>query len=180
MMRRGLSHAVGVGGAAVALAACVLADPPATLPEVVEQPPFILTGSVVPSTSVPVLTTWPTTFVVPVYLIEPADLEWRAAIDYLPIQVDEVPIYAPAGPVSASANSANGVTILGIPIPQPVGLGCSTVTIVAAYGFASSTTLAPDSRGGSSVTWRYAPNGECQTYDASALAAVTFPDAGED
>jgi hypothetical protein len=174
MKGHGVMRGLWVAGAGVATAACVLADPPATLPEVPEGPPDIQTTSVLPSTSQVQLTIWPRDFIIPVLLIEPAELEWRAAFNYSPLSASAAQIYSGV----ASGSDVDGIVTVSVPtLPAPLGPGCSTVTIVVAYGFVSET-LTPDSRGGSSVSWLYAPNGECPAYDASALANVRFAEAG--
>jgi hypothetical protein len=177
-----MRRAVGVAFLGAALGACVLADPPATLPPVEPGPPQIVVTSVVPASDA-TLVEWPNadTFVVPVYLPDPTrEVLWRAFINYSPVESNPV-IYSNSQP----ANTANSESITTIDVTlgdRPIGLGCFTVTIVVAYGWSTNVSApsAPDAEGGSSVTWHYAPSGGvCLGYDAGALNDATFPDAGD-
>jgi hypothetical protein len=171
---------VGVGFTGILLGACVLADPPATLPLVPTGPPVIQSASVVPSPNTPTLVEWPGggTFVLPVLLPDPTRVVlWKAFINEAPFVSNPGSTYAGMQPQN-TANSLN-ITTIDAPVGRPTGPGCFTVTIVVAYAWASDDPAAPDAEGGSFARWYYTPNGACLGYDAGALADATFPDAGD-
>jgi hypothetical protein len=172
-------RAVGLAFLGATLGACVLADPPATLPLVPTGSPVIQPASVVPSNQ-SILVEWPAgdTFVVPVLLQDPTQpVLWQAFINDGPFLSNRV-TYSGLPKPGNTATSEN-ITTLDLPIPAPIGPGCFTVTIVVAFGWASDDLSAPDAQGGSSVHWFYTPNGACLAYDAGALAEARFPDAGD-
>jgi hypothetical protein len=159
--------AIALGAVSALVDACVLADPPPTLPIVAELPPAI-TDSVVPAEGL--LLSWPEKFVIPVSLLDPTRMvNWIALEDGVEVKGGKI--------AGASASDGGVSTLLISSLPAPVGPGCHTVRIVVAYDFATNSTV-PDSQGGDSAEWYYNPNGSCAGYDAGALNDASFPDAG--
>jgi hypothetical protein len=165
---RSASRATVLGTFGALLSACVLADPPPTLPLVAELPPTI-TDSVVPSEGL--LLRWPAgdRFEIPVSLLDPSiKVHWIALVDGA---------FQRTGDNSQDSPNDAGVSTLNVTVSAPTGPGCHTVSIVVAYDFATGSTV-PDSQGGDSAEWYYNPNGTCSGYDAGALNDASFPDTG--
>lgn len=171
-MKRRLMGCVSVALVTIAVSACVLADPPATLPIVAEGPPSI-EADVVPST-LNVLTQWPTSggFVIPVYLIDPTKtIQWLAYTDYSAVPMASLPT---AAVKSVGPNDGAAVRVVHAVVTEPVGPGCHTVEVIIAYSFTGFTPDPPSAI----VSWFFAPSGDpddCSPYEAGALADATFP-----
>ncbi len=173
MTRATVVRTMAVGASAAALAACVLLDPPATLPIVQESPPYILSGVEPPEG---VLVRWPTEFVIPIYVLDSAQsVQWLAFEDYNPLATGPSgePVFDKPYPVPPGDGGVELARITSL--PAPTGPGCHTVAIVIADGFAGWTPVASS---GAIVQWLYVPSGnpgECAAYDAGWLVDATFP-----
>lgn len=173
--------------------ACILAQPSGELPRVPESRPIILRASVVPSTTA-VLTTFPSTFIVPVELADPTvEFKYVTFIDYNPLTGDGLQGEPLTSVFEASNNSSNTVgrtrtlTVLFPKPPEPDR--CHTIEIIVALHLASDTDLTGDPKlqhtplapGGDIATWFYNPSGDlggCPSLDAG-LDAGADADAAE-
>jgi hypothetical protein len=178
MKRRLVAFALGTGLVGVAIGACVLADPPATLPVVAESPPAILAGVTPPPGF---LATWPDRFYIPVSVLDPAQpLKWLAYEDYNPFTSGGTALPLDKAPVTVSSEGDGGVrTIVIAVLGPPTGPGCHTIEVVVASAF--DDFVATDPPGGVVVGWTYTRSGspgDCMPFDAGAFADGTFPDAG--
>ncbi len=156
--------------------ACVLADPPASVPATPLVPPEIDHELVVPPVT-SILMAWPVEgeFDVPILVLDPSStIEWRAFIDYDPIAGSSFVAQGEIGPGQAADDA--GERLLTAHIAPPADLNaCHTLEILVAFGFDENHT--PDSVGGDSVTWFYSPTGSlegCPIFEAGA------PDSGDD
>ena len=142
MMRARAVRVLAVGAAAAALAACVLLDPPATLPIVPDLAPIILTSSVTPPEGV--LVHWPDEFFIPVTVSDPAQsVKWLAFWDYSSlVDVTLSPWVAGPGPLQPGDGGVLYARIRSF--GPPPGPGCHTVAIVIAYGFTGPTESTPN------------------------------------
>ena len=152
--------------------ACVLVDPAPSLPVVATEPPAILDGFVTPPEG-PVLTAWPSEFVLPVQVLDPSKaLVWEAFEDYESLDPHLAPV---AASMNGQLGDGGAVVTLVIPqIPQPIGPGCHSLKIVVAYEFLDN---APSLAGSDVAAWTYAGNagaGQCLGYDAGALNDASF------
>jgi hypothetical protein len=173
MNGRVLVSAAIVAACGTTVAACVLADPPPTLPVVPEGRPAIITDSVTPP--VGVITSWPTAFFVPVTVLDPTQsLQWYAFEDFTSQSQWGTPSgYGPTYP----ADGSTLFTVTARNVQVPVGPGCHRVAIVVAYAFGQG--YVPEAPGGDLAEWLYAPSGDrgdCAGYDAGKLADGAFPD----
>jgi len=175
---------VGAGLTSVAIGACVLVDPPATLPAVTQTPPVIT--SVSPPEGP--LVTWPAGFTINVGSVTPGDtVEVKAFLDYdysvnpaNPANPANQATWAPLQ-ISAPADASGEVHVLLRDIGAPPGPGCHTLTVVVAYAFAQADPSIPNEDpsaggvGGDSDAWSYAPvSGYCFDYDAGSLLDGTI------
>jgi hypothetical protein len=173
--------------------ACILAQPSGELPRIPESRPTIVRASVVPSTTA-VLTTFPSTFIVPVELADPSvEFVYATFIDYNPLTGDGLVEEPRHSVFEASNNSSNTVgrtrtlTVLFPKPPEPDR--CHTIEVVVALHLASDADLTGDPKlrhtplapGGDIATWFYNPNGDlagCPSLDAG-IDASADADAGE-
>ncbi len=165
------SLALGVGIAGVA---CVIADPPAQLPVPPLAPPEILHDLVTPPA--PLITAWPLEFEIPVYVPDPTSLPlWHAFLDYDPISHTGSFTNGVVDPDPAGDDG--GVRTIARRFSPPADINfCHTLQVVVALTFVDDHT--PDSTGGDSITWIYAPTGnlgDCPIFDAGPYDAG--PDA---
>jgi hypothetical protein len=163
----------------VPVVACVLADPPASVPPTPLAPPEIDHELVVPPVT-SILAAWPGEFDVPILVLDPSvTVEWEAFLDYDPLgnhggQLPYVPL-GEVGPGQDVDDAGERMLVANIPAPPDLTT-CHTLEIIVAFGFENH---APNSVGGDSVTWFYSPTGSldgCPIFDFEAGA----PDAGED
>jgi hypothetical protein len=175
--RRAATLAGGASAVVIALAigACVIADPPSDLPTLPARRPTILRGSVVPTTSA-VLSRWPDKVTVPVELSDPRSTIWYTAfVDYNPATgegLDGEPTSSRFEPASTRGN----VRILEIPITPPIRIDesrCHVIEVVVALRLKATTdpknAHTPDEPGGDSVSWFFSPGGNlagCPVLDA--------------
>jgi hypothetical protein len=180
-MRLTARRAIGIVATTlvVPVVACVLADPPASVPPTPLAPPEIDHELVVPPVT-SILAAWPGEFDVPILVLDPSvTVEWEAFVDYDPLGNTNVLPYVPPGEVGPGQDVDDaGERMLIANIPPPADLtACHTLEIIVALGFAEPHT--PNSVGGDSVTWFYSPTGSpdgCPIFDFEA----GVPDAGED
>ena len=158
---------------AVSAPACVLADPPATLPVVADEGPVIITPSTTPAAGL--LLIWPPseTFIIPVQLQDPTRaIQWKVFLDYNANNPSQTTYVAPGTTNADTVITQEGVLELQISdVFPPLDPGCHTLTVVVAYGWLPGNANVPDPPGGSSVQWIY----RCNLYDAGSLADATFP-----
>jgi len=167
---------MAVVGSSAALGACVLIDPPNTLPIVNDPAPAILTSSVEPPEGV--LVKWPEEFYIPVSVLDPAQsVQWEAFEDYTSLLTISGDLPVPGnGLVEPGDGGVQYVRITDL--ATPLGPGCHRVAVVIAYGFSGPTQATPVSPGGAMVQWLYVPSGnpgECAGYDAGWLVDASFP-----
>ena len=167
--------AIVAAGALVRLSgACVLADPPASLPVVAEHAPIIDTASAVPLTSAggqPFLTTWPSQFVIPVEVLDPTQtLYYQAFYDYTPLTMTPQ-LLDFLGGGDAGSPSGGDLVLARIVLKQPLSstVGCHVVEIVMGFGPRFSTPHTPPAGTGSTISWLYIPSGN---------PSSCIPDAG--
>jgi hypothetical protein len=157
--------------------ACVLADPPASVPATPVVAPEIDHELVVPPVT-SILTAWPAEgeFDVPILVLDPSvTVEWEAFVDYDPLSGGQ-PYVAPGEVGPGQDVDDAGERLLVARIPPPADLtSCHTLEILVALGFAENHT--PNSVGGDSVTWFYSPTG---SLDGCPIFEAGVPDAGED
>jgi hypothetical protein len=161
--------------AASVVVACVIVEEPGEILQPILRPPSIEHAQVDPP-AVRILQTWPAQFVVPIDVPPGSpDVAWRAFVDYDPVVGGDG--YVGNTLVRDRSNVDAGTLLLTVRLQDPPEIDrCHTVEIVVAYLFV--TTHAPDSRGGDTVSWFYAPSGsiaDCPIYDAGPV-----PDAGTD
>ncbi len=151
-----------------ALAACILADPPAELPVTPSQAPQIQSMSVVPA--LPIIYAWPTEFDIPVLVSGGATVEWRIFADFTNL-LDEGE--------QAGGNDDAGVRLIQSSASPPVPDGasqCHLIEFLVAFHFTGQDNRTPDL--GSSVAWLYDPSGAfdgCPQYDAGSWVDGSFP-----
>jgi len=184
MIRRARSIVafLAVGGA-LALGACVLAEPPTTLPTLPDLRPTIVRGSVVPTASA-VLLTWPETFIVPVELIDPrATIVYATFVDFNAVANTGFDTQASSQYEESTTNG--NIRLLRIPISVPSSDKCHLVEIVVAKNLNTSsatTAHAPLEPGGDIVSWFYNPSGDldgCPSVDAGIMQGVDAGDGGD-
>jgi hypothetical protein len=162
--------ALALGALAVPVAACVLADPPASLPVTPIEAPQIEHELVVPPAT-DILRAWPPEFIVPVHADTSASVPWRAFLDYDPLSPSTASQNGILDP--AEADDA-GLRVLRAHIPPPADLGaCHTLEVLVALSFDGHAVTGV---GGDSATWFYSPSGSldgCSVYDAGP------PDGGD-
>ena len=180
----GVALVVAATGAAVWMSgACVLADPPPTLPLVAEQPPQIQNALAVPP--VPVIRgPWPSVFSIPVLFVDPTQtLYYEAFFDYTPL----TPSYQGASflqGADAGGPAAGNLLLVQVILEQPLNstVGCHVIEIVMAFGkkFSPHDTTATIG-GGSTISWayNYNPSGDCPLPDAGWFGDGSLPDAGD-
>lgn len=160
------------------LGACILGEPTADLPRLPQTRPTIVRGSVVPTPNA-VLGSWPSTFIVPVELVDPTvTFEWAAFVDFN-ARSNEGLLLADQSTFEA-ANQTSRQRTLEIPIPAPPDTDrCHVVEVVVALQLETldnpTTAHTPLPPGGDSITWFYSPNGDlagCPTLDAGIDAEV--------
>jgi hypothetical protein len=186
LRRRAAPRAVAVvvgGGVAIAasvvLVACILADPPAALPDPVTGRPTIIRASVTPPATT-ILREWPRdgTFMVPIELAQNTTFQWHAFFDY--DAINRTPVLSET--VSADpASLEGGIFTLAIGFPTlPVSAGrCHTFEVIVAKGFDQDHSPSPP--GGDSVSWFYSPTGDltgCAIFDAGGDGAAPADDSG--
>jgi hypothetical protein len=162
---RGLALGTALLVALVRVAAsCILADPPSQLPTPPSEGPTIGQTLQPPP---PLLIAWPTTFAVPVLLLDPPTSPSANTFNYL-LQVDP-----PMGPIQAqgaTAGGTSGTVLLEVnagPAPAP---DQSHIVVFSVYNAA----------GTDSAQWVYNPNeasGSCPSVDAGFYCDAAFPEA---
>lgn len=170
-----------VFGAALSLS-CIIADPPADLPQYPAIRPTIVKGSVLPPSDRVVLPPLPT-FVVPVELVDQnATFAWNAFLDFDPVTN---PLPVAGGVVGLEPGTADGgvraVSFSLADVPNPTR--CHTIEFLVALSFNSASPHTPNAPGGDSVSWFYNPSGSvdgCPTYDAGQFDASSLVDAAGD
>lgn len=173
-----------VGGAALTAAAllgpqaCVIAQPSGDVPRLPDSRPTIVHPSVVPSTSA-VLTQFPTSFIVPVELVDPtAQFQYAAFIDYNPRGLGAGLVLGPTPSTFELANTTSRTRVLELALPQPPLDRCHVIEVVVALRLNDLTPAGahtPQEPGGDIVTWFYNPTGSpagCPSLDAGIDAAV--------
>jgi hypothetical protein len=155
----GVVVALVVGGAA----ACVLADPPAGIPDAPIEPPQIVRESVVPNE--PFLIAWPSDFSVPV-LPDPRELsiEWQFIIDQDPLTTHDQDVEPDGGLFVEFAD----------PQEPPYLAECHTIELRVTYR---------DAPGEDSIFWFYSPTQafqNCPIYDAGTADAGTVDSGAAD
>jgi len=159
---------------------CILADPPAELPQEPIGRPTILHESVVPPVT-RVLREWPREFIVPVDIDPRASFFWRAFLDFDPRSraiYDGSPLPVTPDPQSEEG----GIRMQEIDLDPPKDLAaCHVLEIVVALHFEEAHTPSPP--GGDTVVWFYSPTGDlsgCPIVDAGAavLDGAPPPDDG--
>jgi hypothetical protein len=171
-IRRAAFVALALAGS---LAACLLADPPAGIPARPVQRPEIDRTAVVPAVT-QVLETWPSQFYLPVDAFDPAvRIAYQAFIDYSVLHGQATSEGFLDSDPSLDASFRSFTVIL----EQPTDLtACHTIEIMVARSFVD--THRPDSYGGDSVVWFYAPSGSldsCPVFDAGVDAEAGSADA---
>ncbi|HEY2517297.1 MAG TPA: hypothetical protein VGI39_40770 [Polyangiaceae bacterium] len=155
------------------IAACVLADPPAGLPPTTIQAPHIDREAVVPPVT-QVLEAWPKQgFDIPLDPYDPSvAVYWQAFYDYAVMQAAPVE----RGVLDPNPAADSGTRRFHTDLPPPADVqDCHIIEILVAHAFVDIHT--PDSYGGDSVSWIYAPNGSldlCPVFDAG------LPDAAKE
>jgi hypothetical protein len=167
-----LGAALGALALARVITGCIIADAPVDLPKLPVFRPTILHGSVVPPDN-QILRSFPDKFVVPVELVDPTvTFQWHAFIDYDPVTGEGI---ADFGKSSFDPGSADGgLRTLEISLQSPSDLSrCHVIEILVANAFRGDfegrPAHTPDSTGGDSVSWFFAPGGDlqrCPTFDA--------------
>jgi hypothetical protein len=158
------------------VASCVLADPPATLPPVPNEPPDL--GLAMASPQQGPISTWPDTvdgFVIPVYVGDPSQtIEWIAYVDPNPDLSVDTPISSKNGaPVPVLAQDGGWVRLIRAVLPEPLEPGCHTIVIVVAYAFSQGTPIPVFPPGPSMISWTFNNSADpfsCGSYDAGSLA----------
>lgn len=168
--------------------ACVLASPSGDLPRMPDTRPTIVHSSLAPTTSA-VLTTFPSSFVVPVELSDPnVTFVYAAFIDYNPLTgagLVDIPQDSPP-PTSTSPGRTGRIRTIEVNIPAPADLdACHRIEIVVALSLNrrdnKNAHTPEDPPGGDIATWWYNPNGDlggCPSLDAGIVASVDA-EAGE-
>jgi hypothetical protein len=155
-----LAAAVVAGGAAVA---CVLADPPAEIPQLPPRHPVIERELVFPPVT-QILETWPTEFDLVVDAFDTASIFFEVYYDDTSIapvlggQIDSDPLDA-------------GMRFRALKLQAPPLGDCHVIEILVARSFSG---YRPDSYGGDSVVWFYSPSGSlsgCGIFDAGVDAS---------
>jgi hypothetical protein len=164
----------------VATAACIVTDPPGTLPRLPETRPTIVRPMVIPPASA-VVGGWPKDgkFVVYVELADPTvQFDWSSFVDYNPLTGEglidvDTSVYTPE-----NADAKNRTRVLNVLIPEPSPDRCHTVEVVVALRLKAKTdpinAHTPDEPGGDSVTWFVNPTGDfagCPVLDAGSIDA---------
>jgi hypothetical protein len=152
--------------------------------------------SVRPLADQPIIDNWPSDgiFIVPVQVDPPPNdqfqYDWFEDYNY----VSALTPYGSVGAISVTGGADGGVVLVDFqPSPQPPNddLPCHEIEFLVAHQFnmAPGPTSdlnrrlhTPDSLGGDSVTWLYAPGGlaSCTSYDAGLDGAFPPADAGLD
>ncbi len=166
---RRVALAAGSVVTALALFACVIADPPAELPAPVLHHPTIVHGSVFPPT--PVLNTWPATFAIPVELLDPTQFfNYAMFVDYDRIGNAG---FNTSGSSAPGSDNARFRVVTFTPGKAPDSTECHVVEFLVAVSFINEHTPDPTTGGGDSVSWLYNPTpgaGGCPYYDAGQFA----------
>lgn len=157
----------------VASASCILADPPPELPKPVRHHPIIIKGSVAPPYT-RVLPELPTSFVVPVEILDPDTAYfYNVFVDYDPIN---------PRPADISSRPQTETTLtFNLISSAPDPSNCHSIELVVALGFDPKSQHTPDSNGADSILWWYNPSGDpghCPQYDAGGDGAFPDQDAG--
>lgn len=179
-----LLAAAGCVAAAIAGVAACLTAPPPDIATSTNQRPEIVAGGVQPPQGLLDENQWPLdgVFVVPVIIPDPtATCTWRV----FDVDMENPPPPGVVPPeVSESRTgctttvSDGGVSLQDVPIHLPSADGhCHIFTFIVAHGFDPPPSQnQPDSIGGASVSWTYAPSfGLCRFYDAGAFQDGAFP-----
>jgi hypothetical protein len=166
-------------GASIAGVACLTAPPP-DIGTSTNERPEIVHDAVSPPGGL--LAGWPPGgFIVPVLLPDPTvGCVWRTFDQDLDVstQLNAV-VFQPC----LTSVVDGGAIIQDVPLIEPMDGHCHIFTFVVAHGFSPSVPSVPDSIGGDTVKWEYAPPGAlCNFYDAGTLQDGAFPpvDAGSD
>lgn len=167
---------------AVAVTACIIAEPPSDPPRLPLTRPTIVRGSVVPPAS-NIIGRWPDKFIVPVELSDPnVTFEYAVWIDFNPATGDQGLVDFRSSPF-AQENTTGRVRRLEIPIAEPSADRCHVVEVLVALSFVGERGIgahAPSPPGGDIVSWIYNPSGDtsgCPLLDAGI--EPTLPDAGD-
>lgn len=168
--------------------ACVLAAPSGDLPRLPDSRPTILHSSLVPVG--PVITTFPTSFIVPVELADPTvSFVYASFIDYNPLTGEG--LVETRDSLFSAANLEPGRTgrtrTIEVVVPAPADLeSCHKVEIVVALRLKARTdpknAHTPEEPGGDIATWLYNPSGDlagCPSLDAGIDASLDAGEAGE-
>ncbi len=124
---------------------------------------------------------FPDKFIIPVELVNPsATFQWRAYIDYDPL-IGDPPVDVGTSSFDP-ASSDGGIRTIEVAITPPADLGsCHVVEFLVANSFLGAIegrpAHTPDSIGGDSVIWFYAPGGDtrsCPTFSQDAGADGTL------
>jgi hypothetical protein len=168
---------------AMAIDACVIADPPTELPQLGEMRPTIVRASVAPSMS-SVLGVWPDKFIVPVEMSNPqADLAWATFVDFDP--VTGFGIQAKGTKTAAQSSAAGGGRMLELAIAKPNDNSCHIVEIVVALRLPDEITggkslHTPPPPGGDTAMWVFNLSGDlagCPVRDAGISPEIDGGDA---
>ncbi len=160
--------------------ACILAAPVGELARLPESRPTILHSSLVPSG--PLITQFPSTFLVPVELSDPRSrVAYAVFVDYNP-DTGKGLVDTPghSDPPSALAGLKDRVRVIPISVPAPLEIfRCHKIEIVVALRLESEKdpklAHTPADPGGDIATWLYNPAGDlkgCPALDVDASAPV--------
>jgi hypothetical protein len=167
--------------AAIAGIAACLTAPPADIGTSTNERPEIVHDAVSPPGGL--VAGWPLDgiFVVPVLLPDPTvGCTWRLFDQDLEVSPQMNPVIFRQ---CVTSLLDGGAILQDVPIQEPINGHCHIFTLIVAHGFSSNALTVPDSIGGDTVSWEYAPPGAlCNFYDAGALQDGAFPpgDAGTD
>jgi hypothetical protein len=172
--------------ASAPIAACVVADPPTTLPQIPERRPTILHASVFPPSG-SIISTWPpdSTFIVPVELSSSrSPVGYAVFIDYNPLTPGQG-LDGVAVNLDPDQTQEGLIRKLEIPITRPPLDGCHRIEVVVGLRILAELPHSPPDPGGDIVHWIFNPAGDlagCPTVDAglSPLSPDGSADAATD
>jgi len=161
---------------AVALASCIIADPPVEAPKPPLRRPTIIRESATPPSSRPLGELPPDGFKVPVEIADPtADFQWAMFIDYEPsLNTTNNPRLGDT--VTGGQGHPDVLTIPFTISPDSIGAGCHRIEFMVALSFVSPHVADP--AGADSITWFYTPNGSldgCTVFEGGVGADGAFP-----
>lgn len=173
----------GAATAASLAVACLVADAPPDPPTPAPFPPVIATASVYPPVE-QILTEFPTEFIVPVQLVNPAaSFQYSVFIDYDPSN--------PTEPLLAATKTAGldgvdgGFYDVEFSIDDPNvtseagATTCHLIEFIVALSFTEPDFHTPNPPGGTMVYWWYNPSGDlsgCPLLDPNADGSFPLPE----